>query len=79
MSANKVRLTFPFTRVYKACPILFQVSLGDDFPTENDSLVVLSKAIERVRAALRRASRPRGISGVGAQVVSDWNFGSKDS
>ena len=57
---NALRLTFPFTRVYKTCHILFQVSLGDDFPPENDSLVVLSKAIERVRAALKRASRSQG-------------------
>lgn len=54
---NALRLTFPFTKTYKACVILFQVSLGDDFPAQNDSLAVLSEAIVRVKAALKRAER----------------------
>lgn len=54
---NALRLTFPFTTTYQACMILFQESLGDDFPAKNDSLELLSEAIVRVRAALRRAER----------------------
>ncbi|HXU36864.1 MAG TPA: hypothetical protein VN937_10925 [Blastocatellia bacterium] len=54
---NALRLTFPFTTTYQACMILFQESLGDDFPTKNNSLEVLSEAIVRVKAALRRAER----------------------
>jgi hypothetical protein len=34
--------------------ILFQVSLGDDFPVKDDSLAVLSEAIVRVKTALER-------------------------
>jgi hypothetical protein len=37
--------------------ILFQVSLGEDFPAKNDTLAVLSEAIVRVEAALKRAER----------------------
>ena len=54
---NALRLTFPFTTTYQACMILFQESLGDDFPAKDDSLAVLSEAIVRVKAALRRAER----------------------
>jgi hypothetical protein len=54
---SALRLTFPFTKTYKACMILFQVSLGDDFPAKNDSLAVLSEAIVRIKAALKRAER----------------------
>jgi hypothetical protein len=54
---NALRLTFPYTKTYKACMILFQVSLGDDFPAQNDSLAVLSEAIVRVKTALKRAAR----------------------
>lgn len=54
---NALRLTFPFTKTYKACMILFQVSLGDDFPAKDDSLAVLSEAIVRVKTALKRAER----------------------
>ena len=61
---NALRLTFPFTKTYKACMILFQVSLGDDFPVKDDSLAVLSEAIVRVKTALehgpsRNAKRPK--------------------
>ena len=52
---NALRLTFPFTTTYQACMILFQESLGDDFPSKDDSLEVLSEAIVRVKGALRRA------------------------
>src|SRR5262245_17949231 len=52
-----LRLTFPFTKTYRACMILFQVSLGDDFPPKDDSLELLSEAIARVRTALKRATR----------------------
>lgn len=51
---DALRLTFTFTRMYKACMILFQVSLGDDFPVKDDSLAVLSEAIVRVKTALER-------------------------
>jgi hypothetical protein len=37
--------------------ILFQVSLGDDFPVKDDSLSVLSEAIVRVKTALERGPR----------------------
>jgi len=46
---NALRLTFPFTTTYQTCMILFQESLGDDFPTKDNSLEVLSEAIVRVR------------------------------
>jgi hypothetical protein len=54
---NALRLTFPFTTTYQACMILFQESLGNDFPDQKDSLAVLSEAIVRVKAALKRAAR----------------------
>lgn len=54
---NALRLTFPFTTTYQACMILFQESLGDDLPVKNDSLEVLSRAIVRVKAGLKRAAR----------------------
>ncbi len=34
--------------------ILFQVSLGDDFPVKEDTLAVLSEAIARTKNALER-------------------------
>jgi hypothetical protein len=58
---NALRLTFPFTTTYQACMILFQESLGDDFPAKNDSLEVLSEAIVRVKSALRRADRSHRV------------------
>lgn len=54
---NALRLTFPFTTSYQACMMLFQESLGDDFPAQKGSLAVLSEAIVRVEAALKRAAR----------------------
>ena len=54
---NALRLTFPFTTSYQACMILFQESLSDDFPSQDDSLAVVSEAIVRVKAALKRAER----------------------
>lgn len=44
-----LRLIFPFTRTGRACMILFQVSLGKDFPAQKDSLAVLSEAMKRTR------------------------------
>ena len=55
---NALRLTFPFTTTYQACTLLFRESLSDDFP-EDDSLEVLSEAIVRVKAELKRESRVR--------------------
>ena len=52
---NALRLTFPFTTTYQACTILFQESPSDDFPAKNDALEVLSEAIVRVKASLKRA------------------------
>lgn len=54
---NALRLIFPFTKMGRACMILFQVSLGKDFPAKADSLAILSEAMKRTRAALERASR----------------------
>ena len=54
---NALRLTFPFTSTYQGCMILFQESLGDDFPPKDDSLEVLSEAIVRTRRAVKRAAR----------------------
>lgn len=34
--------------------ILFQVSLGKDFPAQSDRLAVLSEAMKQTRAALER-------------------------
>ena len=59
---NALRLTFPFTTTYQACMILFQESLGDEFPHRNDSLDVLSEAIVRVKSALRRAARSNRVN-----------------
>jgi len=58
-----LRLIFPYASMGRACMVLFQVSLGKDFPTKNDSLAVLSEAMKRTRAALERgpmaAKKPR--------------------
>lgn len=58
---NALRLIFPFTKMGRACMILFQVSLGKDFPAKTDSLAVLSEAIKRTKAALERSpvSQPK--------------------
>lgn len=48
------RLIFPFTSLGRACMVLFQVSLGKDFPPQRDTLAVLSEAMKRTKAALER-------------------------
>lgn len=49
---NALRLIFPFTAMGRACMVLFQVSLGKDFPAQPDTLAALSEAMKRTRAAL---------------------------
>ena len=52
---NALRLTFPFTETYHACRILFDVSLGESFPPNLDTMELLTEAMKRTRAALRDA------------------------
>ena len=54
---NALRLTFPFTNTYHACRILFEVSLGERFPPNLDTMALLTEAMKRTRAALQRASK----------------------
>jgi hypothetical protein len=54
---NALRLTFPFTDTYRACEIFFQVSLGENFPPNLDSIALLTEAMKRTKAALERASK----------------------
>lgn len=58
---NAFRLIFPYTTTGRACMILFQVSLGKDFPPQRDSLATLTEAIKTTKAALERGpvKRPR--------------------
>lgn len=49
---NALRLTFPFTDTYHACRILFEVSLGETFPSNPDTMELLTEAMKRTRAAL---------------------------
>ena len=56
---NALRLTLPFTDTYRACRILFEVSLGKNFPSDLDSMDLLAEAMKRTKAALERASRSR--------------------
>jgi len=51
---NALRLIFPFTSLGRACMILFQVSLGKDFPAQSDTLDTLTEAMKRTKAALER-------------------------
>ena len=51
---NALRLIFPYTSVGRTCLILFQVSLGKDFPAQPDTLATLTEAMRRTRAALER-------------------------
>lgn len=51
---NALRLIFPHTSVGRTCMILFQVSLGKDFPPQPDTLAILTEAMKRTRAALER-------------------------
>jgi hypothetical protein len=51
---NALRLIFPYTSLGHACMILFQVSLGKDFPPQPDTLAALTEAMKRTKAALER-------------------------
>jgi hypothetical protein len=51
---NALRLIFPYTATGRACLILFQVSLGKDFPPQPDTLATLTEAMKRTKAALER-------------------------
>lgn len=51
---NALRLIFPYTATGRACMILFQVSLGKDFPPQPDTLATLTEAMKRTKAALER-------------------------
>lgn len=52
---NALRLTFPFTGTYHVCRILFEVSLGETFPSNLDTMESLTEAMRRTRAALQDA------------------------
>jgi hypothetical protein len=54
---NALRLTFPFTDTFRACRVLFEVSLGESFPPNLDTMALLTEAMKRTRTALQRASR----------------------
>ena len=62
---NALRLIFPYTSVGRTCMILFQVSLGKDFPPHPDTLAALTEAMKRTRIALncksceKRKARPK--------------------
>jgi len=56
---NALRLIFPYTSVGRTCMILFQVSLGKDFPTQPDTLDTLTEAMKRTRTALDAASKSK--------------------
>jgi hypothetical protein len=47
---NALRLIFPYTSVGRTCMILFQVSLGKDFPVQPDTLATLAEAMRRTEA-----------------------------
>src|SRR6266404_6656491 len=49
---NALMLTFPFTKTYQACRILFEVSLGEKFPPNLDTMELLTEAMKRTKAAL---------------------------
>lgn len=49
---NALRLTFPFTETYSACRILFEMSLGGEFPPNRDPLALVAGALKRTRTAL---------------------------
>lgn len=52
---NALMLTFPFTETYHACRILFEVSLGESFPSNLDTMELLTEAMKRTRAVLEDA------------------------
>ena len=54
---NALRLTFPFTKTYHACRVLFEVSFGKNFPPNLDTMALLTEAIKRTKAGLQRASK----------------------
>jgi hypothetical protein len=54
---NALRLTFPFTETYRACRILFEVSLGKNFPPNREPMALLTEAMKQTKVALDRASR----------------------
>jgi len=54
---NALRLTFPFTDTFRACRVLFEVSLGKSFPPNLDTMALLTEAMKQTRTALKRASR----------------------
>lgn len=62
---NALRLTFPFTETHRACRILFEMSLGQDFPPDREPLALISEALKRTKAALERGpgrvlKKPKG-------------------
>ena len=44
---NAIRVTFPFTETYRACRILFAMSIEEGFDARNSPLALLNSAIER--------------------------------
>ena len=52
-------VAFSFTPMYRTCHILFQASLGSDFPTGLDSMEQVAEAMRRVSAAIKRAETRR--------------------
>lgn len=65
---NALHLTFPFTNTYHACRILFEVSLGEKFPPNLDTMALLTEAMKRTRAALVRGPvRQRKLRGKGSR------------
>jgi len=60
---NALRLTFPFTNTYHACRILFEVSLGENFPPDLDTTALLTEALRRTKAAQEQGpvSEPKRI------------------
>lgn len=56
---NALRLAFPFTDTYRACRILFEVSLGETFPPNLDSMALLTEAMKRTKAALERGPQSK--------------------
>lgn len=58
---NALMLTFPFTYTYRACRVFYQVSLGENFPPNLDTMARLTEAMKRTKAALVRGpvSQPK--------------------
>ena len=51
------RLTFSFTKTYRACLILFMASLGEDFPPDLGSIELLMEAMSRLEAEMKRINK----------------------